>query len=90
MPRPNGIITVKGSFELSDMCDKEFHKMAQSFGAIAEYGESKGRVANSTSSTPTYPSPEIIVDDTPKAKKLLVHTEDLNKFKTNKSWTPTA
>jgi hypothetical protein len=27
MPGPNGIITVKGSFELSDICDKEFHKM---------------------------------------------------------------
>jgi hypothetical protein len=26
---PRGIITVKGSFELSDLCDKEFHKMAQ-------------------------------------------------------------
>jgi hypothetical protein len=33
MPGPNGIITVKGSFELSDICDKEFHKMAQTFGA---------------------------------------------------------
>jgi hypothetical protein len=28
MPGPNGIITVKGSFELSNICDKEFHKMA--------------------------------------------------------------
>jgi hypothetical protein len=26
--RPNGIITVKGSFKVSDTCDKEFHKMA--------------------------------------------------------------
>jgi hypothetical protein len=31
MPRPRGIIIVKGSFELSDICDKEFHKMAQTF-----------------------------------------------------------
>jgi hypothetical protein len=29
MPGPKGIITMKGSFELSDICDKEFHKMAQ-------------------------------------------------------------
>jgi hypothetical protein len=36
---PNGIITVKGSFELSDICDKEFHKMAQTFGMTAEYGQ---------------------------------------------------
>jgi hypothetical protein len=38
MPGPNRIITVKGSFELLDICDKEFHKMAQTFGMIAEYG----------------------------------------------------
>jgi hypothetical protein len=38
MPGPKGIITVKGSFELSDICDKEFHKMAQTFGMTAEYG----------------------------------------------------
>jgi hypothetical protein len=35
---PRGIITVKGSFELLDLCDKEFHKMAQNFGMIANYG----------------------------------------------------
>jgi hypothetical protein len=35
MPGPNRIITVKGSFELSDLCDKEFHKMAQNFGMMA-------------------------------------------------------
>jgi hypothetical protein len=44
MPGPNGIITVKGSFKLSDLCDKEFHKMAQNFGMMANYGEPKGEV----------------------------------------------
>jgi hypothetical protein len=39
MPGPNGIITVKGSFELSDLYDKEFHKMAQNFGMMASYRE---------------------------------------------------
>jgi hypothetical protein len=41
MPGPKGIITVKGSFELSDLCDKEFHKMAQNFGMMASYREPK-------------------------------------------------
>jgi hypothetical protein len=41
MPGPNGIIIVKGSFELSDICDKEFHKMAQTFNMIAKYGQPK-------------------------------------------------
>jgi hypothetical protein len=48
MPGPNGIITVKGSFELSDLCDKEFHKMAQKFGMIANYGELKGKATSTT------------------------------------------
>jgi hypothetical protein len=43
MPGPNGIITVKGSFELSDLCDKEFHKIAQNFGMMANYGERKDK-----------------------------------------------
>jgi hypothetical protein len=34
---------VKGSFELSDLCDKEFHKMAQNFGMMANYGEPKDK-----------------------------------------------
>jgi hypothetical protein len=39
MPGPKGIIIVKGSFKVSDLCDKEFHKMAQDFGMIANYTE---------------------------------------------------
>jgi hypothetical protein len=45
---PNGIIIVKGSFELSDQCDKKFHQMAQNFGMIANYGEPKGKAASAT------------------------------------------
>jgi hypothetical protein len=39
MPGPRGIITVKGSFEDSDLCDREFHKMTQNFGMITNYAE---------------------------------------------------
>jgi hypothetical protein len=39
MPGPRGIIIVKGSFEVSDLCDREFHKMVQNFGMIANYAE---------------------------------------------------
>jgi hypothetical protein len=41
MPGPNGIITVKGIFELPHICDKEFHKMAQTFGMIADNSKEK-------------------------------------------------
>jgi hypothetical protein len=47
-PSPRGIITVKGSFELSDRCDKEFHKMAQNFGMVANYREPKDKIASMT------------------------------------------
>jgi hypothetical protein len=46
---PRGIIIVKGSFKLSDLCDKEFHKMVQNFGMIANYGKPKGKIARTTS-----------------------------------------
>jgi hypothetical protein len=39
MPGPRGIIIVKGSFEVSDLCDREVHKMAQNFGMIANHAE---------------------------------------------------
>jgi hypothetical protein len=45
---PNEIITVKGSFELSDLCDKEFHKMAQIFGMMANYREPKDKAKSAT------------------------------------------
>jgi hypothetical protein len=45
--------TVKGSFELSDICDKDFHKMEQSFSTTIEYREAKGRAECSISFTPT-------------------------------------
>jgi hypothetical protein len=48
MPGPNGIITVKGSFELLDLCDKEFHKMAQNFDMMASYGEPKDKAKSTT------------------------------------------
>jgi hypothetical protein len=51
MPGLRGIITVKGNFELSDLCDKEFHKMVQNFGMIATYGQHKDKTGSATTST---------------------------------------
>jgi hypothetical protein len=48
MPGPNGIIIVKRSFELSNSCDKEFHKMAQNFSMMANYGEPKDKAKSAT------------------------------------------
>jgi hypothetical protein len=42
IPGPNGVIAFKGNFKVSDACDKEFYKMAQTFGMTAEYARHKG------------------------------------------------
>jgi hypothetical protein len=42
IPGPKGVITVKGSFEVSNTSDKEFNKKAQTFGMTAEYTRLKG------------------------------------------------
>jgi hypothetical protein len=67
MPGPRGIITVKGSFELSDLCDKEFHKIAQIFGMTAEYGQLNGKTGSATAATTKQPEENYAE---PEAKKL--------------------
>jgi hypothetical protein len=57
MSGPQGIIIVKGSFKLSDLCDKEFHKMAQTFGMIAKYGQLKGKIDKETAAATEQPGP---------------------------------
>jgi hypothetical protein len=42
IPGPKGVITVKRSFEVSDICDKEFNRMAQTFVMTAKYARLKG------------------------------------------------
>ncbi len=41
LPGPKGPITVKGSFALADKCDKDFHRMSETFGMQAEYAASQ-------------------------------------------------
>jgi hypothetical protein len=40
---PKGTIMVQGSFEVSNTCDKEFNRLAQTFGMTAEYARLKGK-----------------------------------------------
>jgi hypothetical protein len=85
---PNGIITVTGSFELSDICDKEFHKMAQTFGMTAKYGQHKGKIDKETTTTTRQPKENNAGSIKPEAKNLRVQAEDLGKSATSKSGTP--
>jgi hypothetical protein len=73
MPGPNGIIAVKGSFELSDLCEKEFHKMAQNFGMMANYGEPKDKTKSATIGAAQQPKGRSVE---PEVKKLRVQPSD--------------
>jgi hypothetical protein len=42
IPGPKGTITVQGSFEVSNTCDKEFNRLAQTFGMT--YPRLKGEI----------------------------------------------
>jgi hypothetical protein len=42
IPGPKGTITVQGSVEVSNTCDKEFNRLAQTFSMTAEYARLKG------------------------------------------------
>jgi hypothetical protein len=86
MPGPRGIITVKGSFELSDICKKEFHKMAQTFGMTAEYGQLNEKAVKVTITTTKQPKED---HAEPEAKKLRVQALDPNESTTKESGTPT-
>jgi hypothetical protein len=82
-----GIITVKGSFELSDLCDKEFHKMAQNFGMTTTYGQHKDKTGSATTGT-TKQLEEHPVE--PEAKKLRVQSSDPKEVTIEEEKTSTA
>jgi hypothetical protein len=42
IPGRKGTITFQGSFEVFNTCDKEFNRLAQTFGMTAEYARLKG------------------------------------------------
>jgi hypothetical protein len=85
MPGPRGIITVKGSFELSDICDKEFHMMVQTFGRTTEYGQLNDKIGSATTTSTKQPKED---HKEPKAKKLRVHASDPKESTTKESGTP--
>jgi hypothetical protein len=85
MPRPRGIIIVQGSFKLSDLCDKEFHKMAQTFGMTAEYGQLNGKTRSATTTTTKRPEED---HAEPETKKLRVQASEAKEATAQESGTP--
>jgi hypothetical protein len=79
IPGPNGVITVKGKFEVLDTCDKEFHQMAQTFGMIAEYARLKGDTDNNVLLDVGRSLPDQAFNTTRDSKKVRVHPIDPKK-----------
>jgi hypothetical protein len=79
IPGPNGVITVKGNFEVSDICDKEFHQMAQTFSMTAEYTRHKGDTDHNVLPDVGRSLPDRAFDTDRDSKKVWVHPTDLEK-----------
>jgi hypothetical protein len=85
MPGPRGIITIKGSFELSDLYNKEFHNMAQTFGMTAEYGQLNGKTGSATTTTTKRPEEN---HAKPEMKKVRVQASDPKEATAHELGTP--
>jgi hypothetical protein len=79
IPGPKGTITVQGSFEVSNTCDKEFNRMAQTFGMTAEYARLKGETDHNMLPDVGRSLPDQAFDAIQYSKKIQVHPTDLNK-----------
>jgi hypothetical protein len=73
---PKGVITMKGSFELSNTRDKEFNRMAQIFGMIAEYARLKGETDHNVLPDVGRSLLDQAFDATQDSKKVQVHPTD--------------
>jgi hypothetical protein len=79
IPEPNRVIKVKGNFEVSDICDKEFHQMAQTFGMTAEYARLKGDTNHNVLLDVGRSLPDQAFDTAQDSKKVRVHPIDPEK-----------
>jgi hypothetical protein len=76
---PRGTITVQGSFEVSNTCDKEFNRLAQTFGMTAEYARLKGETDHNVLPDVGRSLPAQAFDATQDSKKIQDHPTDPNK-----------
>jgi hypothetical protein len=79
IPGPKGTITVQGSFEVSNTCDKEFNRLAETFGMTAEYARLKGETDHNMLPDVGRSLPDQAFDATQDSKKIQVHPTDPNK-----------
>jgi hypothetical protein len=74
---PNGVIMFKGNFKVSDTCEREFNKMAPTFGMTAKYARVKGETDHNILPDVGRSLPNQDFDSTRDSKKVWVHPTDL-------------
>jgi hypothetical protein len=74
--RPKGVITVQRSSEVSNTYDKEFNRMAQTFGMTTEYARLKGETDHNILPDIGRSLPDQASDATQDSKKVWVHPTD--------------
>jgi hypothetical protein len=79
IPGPNGVITVKGNFEVSDICDKELHQKAQTFGMTTKYVTLKGDTDYNVLPDVGRSQPNQAFNTTHDSKKVQIHPTDQDK-----------
>jgi hypothetical protein len=79
LPGPRGPITVKGSFALADKCDKDFHRLAETFGMQAEYLASKSMTDYDVLPDAGRPNKESTFNTEKNSKEVQIHPTDPKK-----------
>jgi hypothetical protein len=70
IPGPKVTITVQGSFKVSNTCDKEFNRLAQTFGMTAECAMLKGETDHNVLPNVGRSLPDQAFDATQDSKKI--------------------
>jgi hypothetical protein len=79
IPGPNGIITIRGSFTLSDNCDREFNKISKSFGMEAKYAELKDSTDHNVLPEAGRSLPDQVFDSAKDTREIQIHPQDPKK-----------
>lgn len=77
---PNGVITVKENFARSDACNREFHKISQTFGMHAEFLQIQSAVDHEVSPDVRRSLPDQAFDVDKDTKKVQIHPSDSTKM----------
>jgi hypothetical protein len=79
IPGPKGVITIVGSFERSDNCDKDFNKISESFGMQEELARLKDTTDLSLLPVTQKIAPEMEFDTASGTTTHQVHPTDASK-----------